>query len=418
MRRFLAIVILIALFPSPVLFTREGSLQDAPVQQDSVRLGYSVEGKVVDARSRKPMASVHVSLPGRHHATVTNADGRFILKSDSPIGEVEFSFVGYRTHRLTAPKGVFLKVSMTREDAVLDEASIIYGNPMEIIRSAVDKIRDTYCTEPQLLECFYRETLQKRGRYTYVAEAVARLYKSRFDGFINRDAAAIEKSRVLVSQKRRDTLSVKTQGGPTLALSYDVVKNPDIIFNDTDIPLYIYEMKKPEYIGDRLQFVISFKPGALVDYPLFYGTAFIDRELLTFTRVELSMDMRNKSMVTRTLLVKKPFSLRFSPEEVSYVVSYSLRDGKTTLEYLRGTMKFSCDWKKRLFKTKYTAVNELVVTDVRDEAVPIDRKDRFKTRDILGDKASEFLDPAFWEGYNIIAPSESLEHAIDKLKKQ
>ena len=62
-------------------------------------------------------------------------------------------------------------------------------------------------------------------------------------------------------------------------------------------------------------------------------------------------------------------------------------------------------------------VNELVITDVRPEATPIPRKERFRQRDYLSDKALEFQDSDFWKDYNIIEPTESLEHAIDRLRK-
>ena len=274
----------------------------------------------------------------------------------------------------------------------------------------------TYCTRGELLECFYRETLQKRNRYTYVAEAVARLYKHKYDGTVYRDAAAIEKSRLLVSQRRSDTLSVKTQGGPTQAITMDLVKNDMHIFNKEDMALYAFRMGQPVYIGDRIQFVIEMEPVGEADYPLYYGKLYIDRELLTFTRVEVSMDMRDKAKVTRSILVSKPLSLRFFPEEVSIVLNYSLAGGKTRLAYFRSTMRFSCDWRKRLFKTRYTAVNELVVTDLREPAVPIPREERFRPKDYLNDKAHEFMDPDFWAGYNIIEPSESLENAIGRLR--
>ena len=53
---------------------------------------------------------------------------------------------------------------------------------MAIVLAAASRLKETYCPEPELLECFYRETVQKRNRYTYVAEAVARLYREKNDG--------------------------------------------------------------------------------------------------------------------------------------------------------------------------------------------------------------------------------------------
>lgn len=384
-------------------------------QTDSLRLGYTVQGTVVDDVTGKPLESVHVSIPGRHQATVTNADGYFVLKSDQPIGSVVCTFLGFKSQ--SVPGGRNLKIRLQRENLMLKEASIVSGDPKAIVQYAVDHIRDTYCTQPQMLECFYRETLRKRNRYTYVAEAVARMFKSAYAGTVSFDAAALEKSRVLVSQRRTDTLSVKTQGGPNTAIGMDILKNSDILFNREDMALYNYEMMLPAYIGDRLQFVIRMSPAASADYALYNCVLYIDRELLTFTRIEASLDMQDRGKATRMMLVSKPFSLRFFPEECSVVMNYRQENGQVRLEYFRSTMRFACDWRKRLFRTHYTAVNELVVTDVRPEAVPIPRKERFRTTDFLTDKAREFYDPDFWAGYNIIEPSESLEHAVERLRR-
>ena len=387
----------------------------AQAQTDSLRLGYTVQGTVVDAGNGRPLESVHVSIPGRHQATVTNADGFFIIKSDKPIGTVVCSYLGYRSKSVNAEKN--LRIKLQRESLQLSEASIVSGNPREILQAAVDRIWDTYCTQPQLLECFYRETLQKRNRYTYVAEAVARMYKAAYNATVSYDVAALEKSRVLVSQRRTDTLSVKTQGGPTTAIGMDLLKNTQLLFCREEMALYDYEMLQPVYIGDRLQFVIRMIPNTEVEYALYNCTVYLDRELLTFTRIEASLDMRDRAKATRMMLVSKPFSLRFIPEECSVVINYRLEGNQIRMEYFRSTMRFACDWRKRLFRTHYTSVNELVITDVRPEAIPIRRQERFRASDILADKAPLFYDDDFWADYNIIEPSESLENAIRRLKR-
>ena len=405
MRKYL--ILIVFLVSSTVLFA----------QVDSVRLGYSVQGTVVDAASGRPMESVHVSVPDRHYATVTNADGGFTIKSDQPVTEVVFSYMGYRTQSLR-PTGQALRVRMLSESLTLEEASIITGDPYEIVRAAIDKIPDRFSRQPELLECFYRETVRKRNRYIYVSEAVARMYKTGYDGTVYRDRTALEKSRVLLSQRKADTLSVKVQGGPTQAMTFDVVKNFEILFDKEEMALYEFEMGMPTYINDRLQFVIRFRPGyRQVDWALYNGTLYIDRELLSFTRIEMSLDMSDISKATRMMVIRKPLMLRLTPRELSVVINYRLQDGKSRLSYFRSTMRFNCDWRKRLFATSYAAVNELVVTDVREPAVPIARAEAFRTIDILSDKAAEFLDPDYWKDYNIIEPTESLENAIGRLRK-
>lgn len=381
------------------------------------RLDHIVRGEVKDARTGKALTAVNVTVPGRNYATVTNDDGVFVLKSDVPIQELVFTHLGYRALRQKV-EGGNMDVRMVPESYRLAGAGIISGNPYEIVRAAMRNIPDNYASVPELLNIFYRETLQKRQRYTYVSEAVARVYKTAYSGTsVVPDRTAVDKSRVIVSQRKKDTLSVKMTGGPTMAVTFDAVKNESILFNSTDLPLYTFELDNPVYIGDRLNFVIHIIPSGEAEYALFYGTLYIDQETLLFSRIELALDMSDAGKATRVMLVKKPAGLRFHPKEMTFTMTYRPAESGARLEYFRSSMRFNCDWKKKLMKTQYAVVNELVVTDVASEAVRIPRNEAFHPADALSDKAAEFYDPDFWKDYNIIEPSESLENAINKLKK-
>ena len=385
---------------------------------DSLRLNYILHGTVRDARTGKPLEAVHIAIPDREFATVTNADGVFTIKSDADITTVRVSHLGYRTQTVH-PADPVIQVRLMPEATLLDGASIVSGDPREIVQAAMDRIPANYSAGPEMLGCFYRETVRKRLRYTYISEAVARLYKTGYGRDVSRDHAALDKSRVLLSPRRGDTLSVKVQGGPAQAIVFDVVKNPDILFNENLFRLYRFEMETPAYIGDRLQFVIRIRPGmVLPEWTLYDGTLYIDRERLSFTRIELSLDVSDEWKATRAVLIRKPFSLRFHPRELSFILNYSERDGVSRLSYYRALLRFDCDWRKRLFRTGYTAVNELVVTDIRPgPAVPVPRAEQFSVQEILTDRAADFFDPAFWENYNIIEPTESLENAVSRLRK-
>jgi hypothetical protein len=82
-------------------------------------------------------------------------------------------------------------------------------------------------------------------------------------------------------------------------------------------------------------------------------------------------------------------------------------------------MRFKCDWKKKLLRTDFTAISELVTTDRKPGDVDmIPRKESFSNRDALSDKAAIDFDPEFWKDYNIIEPTESLDRAIGRIKRQ
>ena len=389
----------------------------AAAQTDTLRLTHSVSGKVQDALSGQALPAVNIVVPGKHYATVSNADGVFVIKSDVPIRELVFSHLGYKSLRMAVSREE-VTARLTPDKYLLDPSSIVSGDPLEIVKSAIISIRKNYSQQPELLQGFYRETLQKRNRYISVTEAVSRIYKSPYAFSTSHDRTALDKSRIIVSQRRRDTLSVKMMGGPALALTADVVKEYPFLFSDINDGLYSLSMGHPEYIGDRLQFVINIHPAIVAPYPLFDGTLYIDRETLAFSRIELHMDMSDPSKAARQMIIRKPVGLRFVPRELSYVISYRPSESISRMAYFRATMAFDCDWKKRGVNTSYTLVNETVITDVLQPALPIARGEQFRTTDILIDKAALFTDPAFWEDYNIIAPTESLEHAVGRLRKK
>ena len=130
------------------------------------------------------------------------------------------------------------------------------------------------------------------------------------------------------------------------------------------------------------------------------------------------MEMANKEKVTDAILQKKPFGLHFNPISVSYLVNYRRMGDLSYLNYVRAEVKFKCDWKKKLFHTNYGVVSEMVMTDRKDNPEEkISGKESFRDNGILSDEVKNFYDSNFWGNYNIIEPTESLEHAVAKLKK-
>ena len=177
-------------------------------------------------------------------------------------------------------------------------------------------------------------------------------------------------------------------------------------------------MEQSTIIDDRPHFTIKFAPYKVLPESPFYGTMYIDQESLTFSRVEFNLSMQNKVLVTELIVRKKPFSMRFTPEEVSYMCVYKQHEGKSYLYYTRNEMQFKCDWKRKLFSTKYTIVSEAVITGIKQVAELPANKPHFKQNQIFTDDVQNFYDANFWQNYTIIDPTESLESAVKKLLKR
>lgn len=298
---------------------------------------------------------------------------------------------------------------------------VAYGNSARrIVEEALERIPKNYPSGESMTSAFYRETVQKGHRYISISEAMLDVYKTSYrQRTTDRDKVQIDKARRLLSQKQSDTLGVKVVGGPNLPLFMDVVKNAYALFDEETLDYYSFVQEPSVFIDDRLQYVISFRPRVKLDYALYVGRVFIDREHLAFTRAEFELDLSDRERAVAAILYKKPLGLRFRPQKVSFLITYRQHDGVTCLNYICNEMCFKCDWKRRLFSSSYVARSEMVAVDREEhpERV-IARRDAFKPYQVFYDIVKEYWSEDFWKDYNIIEPTESLEDAVKKLRKQ
>lgn len=392
--------------------------------QDPQEEYYAISGVVRDQATRRVIPFVDVSVPGTNIGTVTNQDGYFLLKvgKDVVFSEVLLSCMGYVGVRIPVNKSDHLngQYYLTPGHNTLDAAVVEGWDAQRLVEESVRRIKVNYTTSPTLLTGFYRETAQKRGRFINVSEAVMSIYKGSYDGGdVNRDRVQILKGRQLVSTKPSDTLGVRILGGPNISIYLDVVKNTDLLLDAEARSMVQFKLEQPTVIDSRSQYVVSFSPIVVMPYALHYGKLYIDRETLAFTRIEFYLDMSNAEKATQAILRKKPAGMHFKPEVLYVLVNYKQLEGKTYLSYIRNEIKFSCDWKRRLFATSYSAVSEMVVTERREGGImPISRNSAFGSMESLSNKVMYFYDENFWGAYNIIEPSESLESAVSRLKRQ
>ncbi|MCD7976127.1 MAG: carboxypeptidase-like regulatory domain-containing protein [Tannerellaceae bacterium] len=395
-----------------------------PLQAQEDEKFITVSGVVKDEKTKKRLEYVNISIPGTNIGTVTNADGEFSIKIRETVHaeEVEVSHLGYLNSfiPLSGRDITNYSVMLAPSANILDEVIVRAREPRYLVEEAIKKIAVNYTPQHSMLTGFYRETAQKGRRYINISEAVIDIYKTPYsDMNVDKDRVQIYKGRSLLSQRKSDTLVVKLLGGPNLSVYVDVVKNPELLLDQEVLPYYAFRMEESVMIDNRPQYVISFQPQAVLPYALYYGKLYIDKERLAFTRAEFNLNMDDTNKATQAILRKKPFGLRFKPIEVSFIVTYTERNNLSYLSYIRNEVRFKCDWKKKLFSTNYAILSEMVVTDTQTENVnAITHRNSFKATQSLSDKVSDFMDEDFWGSYNIIEPTESLESAVNRLRKQ
>lgn len=384
----------------------------------------TVSGVVADSKTKQPLSHVSVMAEGTEVQTVTNEDGRFTLKLSARPSHIRLSHIGYKTRHVSLEGKDLeqLKLMMVSSAIELNEVVVVSDDPLAIIKAAMSRIESNYPQQDELVRCFYRETARRGSRFISVAEAVTEMYKSDYSVGPDFDGVAIRKGRRLMSMKASDTLGVKIQGGPVTPLMVDVAKNRDYLLNTDKLYSYQFHMEMPVKIDDRLHYVVSMTPKPATLHALMGGLLYIDQQTLAITRAELQLDVSDWRRASDYMLVQKPFGLRFRPKELSVTVVYQTDEqGVTRMNYVRNVMRFNCDWKRRLFSSPYVTVSEMVVTDRLKQGREAKRprgRSSFGIRERFYDRVDYFDDPDFWADYNIIEPTESLEHAISRLKKR
>ncbi|MBO4802272.1 MAG: carboxypeptidase-like regulatory domain-containing protein [Bacteroidaceae bacterium] len=377
---------------------------------------HTVSGTISDRETHRPLP--HVSVVAGRVGTVTNEQGQFTLKVLSLSDTLLFSLIGYASQQLPCPTdGQEMKIQLQPTTVNLDELFVWSLNAGELVYEAIHKFPDNYSLQGTSYYGFYREVMRKRRQYICVNEAVVELFKSPYDQDVENDAVTVHRGRKISSFKASDTLMVKLMGGPTLPIFADVVKNTELLFYPEDLGCFEYSFNGVEKLDDRLHYIVKMTPVAPKPYALFYATLYIDQQSLAISRADLHLDMRNRVRASNAMLVHRPKGLRFTPVELTFNIYYRTENGVTHLNYVRNEMRFKCDWHRRLFASTYSVVSEFVVTNILPESQQIRSRDSYHRRESLYDNVELFSEPDFWGADNIIEPTESLNRAIERLRR-
>lgn len=383
-----------------------------------------VNGVIKDAKTKERVVFATISVPGTTIGTVANADGEFTLKVPKTVKSnvFEITHLGYQNTQFPIVNGTSGKDKVYMiEPASLEIQSVVI-RPMDartILEGALKNIDKNYSDKPVSFTAFYRESIKQRREYISIAEAVAEIYKAPYRYTLETDKVKIVKGRRGENVKKADTLMVKMQGGPHVSLYLDVIKNPELILTREDLPYYNYEVVDVVKIDNEANYVISFTPNTKLEYPLYQGKLYINTENLAITMAEFSIDLSEPEKVAQIFVRKKPAGLIFEPISTNYLVTYKKVNDKYQVNYMRSEVKFRADWRKRIFKTNYTIMSEMAITERNfDNVNKITFKESFKPNLILADRVNEYFDENYWGSYNTIEPDESIQSAISKFNKR
>jgi hypothetical protein len=381
----------------------------------------TISGQLKDAKTGEKISYATITVPNTGIGTVSNSDGEFILKVNTSLNAeyFEVSHLGYATakFRISDAIGRDKTFTLDVQPIQLNEISISSKDAREIVEQALKNIKKNYSETPNMMTGFYREYIKQRRDYLSISEAVVDIRKAAYQT-IQTDQVKIFKGRKGSNVKKADTLMVKLQGGPNVLMLLDIIENPNISIGLNNLDNYRFSIASVVTIDDKLNWVINFAPDVVKDNPLYVGKLYVSQDNYAITRAEFSLDLSDEDKASQLFVQKKPAGLVFMPTSTNYLVTYKEQNGKYYLNYVRIDLKFTCDWKRKLFKNNYSVMSEMAITDrSENNIVRFTNQEVFRADQVFTERVQDFTDADFWGSNNIIEPEQSIENAIKKLSK-
>ncbi|WP_295794638.1 carboxypeptidase-like regulatory domain-containing protein [Mucilaginibacter sp.] len=88
-----------------------------------------LQGRVIDNNDKSPLPGASVKVNGKNYGALTDNNGKFRIKVDSPKSKVEIGFVGYNTVKVDAQKSDSLKtIALEPNNSALAEVVVMNSN--------------------------------------------------------------------------------------------------------------------------------------------------------------------------------------------------------------------------------------------------------------------------------------------------
>lgn len=397
-----------------------------PVQDEaepiSIPENIIIRGAVAEGRKGEPIPYCNIAIVSKALGTMTNQNGRFILKVPKTLmnDTLVFSSLGFESFILPIASydGTELAIELSKKTYNLRSVDVIRYDPAFLLFKVDENIPLNYDNEYSLFSTFYRELTMENNEYIDISEAVLQVMKAPYTNETREDHVKFIKGRKGADARPLNDIKFRLQGGPYYITKLDVVKNNESFINPELRHLYTYNFDQLTSIDERQTAVVTFKPIYNLRDVLFEGKLYIDIETWAIARIEFQYTRQGLRMARNTLILKEPKRHRAIPTDLSYVIQYKYLNNKWYLLTARSKFNITINNKEKRERTKFYSVAELLTTNIeKGDFQHFSRKEIFKSNEIFTDKIVSY-DRTFWESYNVIRPEEELEKALKNFDDQ
>lgn len=367
----------------------------------------TIQGKIIDAATGKPLAFAHVGIPERGIGAMSGQDGSFTLKIAERYAGASLaaSFMGYSTYEkpLAAVESPLL-IKLKPSPINLQEVVVMEESALEnIIRRAVRRIPDNYPTQPVSMLGFYRESrTDNQQEYVYLAEGVLDVYKTSYKNSDEGQVGLVQGRKMELAPEEEVSKKANFSSGHLAAHRFDFVKYREDFINEKYFPDYHYWLEGITAYDNRPAYVIAFDQAEGASGRM-KGKVFIDTLSYAFIRAEFEI---------------RPEALRRQNAYPLY--SGSWKGNRYVVNYRKTGEKwhFSDAFREGTYRDGGLYSNEILITEIkpgRGKQVPY--LERLGREQKFLELASSY-DPDFWKQYNTAPINEKLERSVQQIKNE
>jgi hypothetical protein len=420
----------------------------------------SVSGRVLDKATGQALAFAQVRALNAQLGTISNEDGYYVLNLQKYQQDTfAVSHIGYEYFRIAfsdiANPDNF-DVLLEERIVELNEVVIVPVEPEDLIKQALEKIEYNYSHDPMNMQGFYRELISQNDTFIEFNEAIVDVYKVP-NGLepTTGNQVRLVKGRSLSEENQYENFQPDLGGGgPEKVLSAPIIGRTvgQHFLDKKAMKNYDFILEGVTTYNDRDVYIISFDQRKKLRQKLYQGKIYLDVKTLAFVSINFQLSEKGKKfrlgkvigMKGRVAMaLVKAFGVDFIYREEtgrqdfvyhrgSWFLNYNRHDVHGTIVLPAGAVSetnensFSVSKGSKDKKSKDEEKTEIRITGLYEMAItqmypgkaePIPSSQQLGQNKPLPEQVGEY-DAAFWENYNFIKPTESLEKIADDMKKR
>lgn len=158
----------------------------------------TIEGVVIDAKSKAALAFATIGIKGTTVGTATNSEGRFMLSIPGIFADsVLFcSYMGYKNFEIEIHAvSKRIMISLDLDTFTLDEIEIRPWQPWDYIWKAMQKIPDNYPQNPYMTSGYYSEYISENGVFLKFTEGITETYNPSYSDTLESQSKVLKARR-------------------------------------------------------------------------------------------------------------------------------------------------------------------------------------------------------------------------------